>query len=75
MIPGSCQPQHHLWCAHPLFQQLLGASGGLCAGGEQVRVWALTASVSRTLLCFPHDIAAEADRPGPGRDGEVSARQ
>lgn len=71
----------HLGCAHPLFQQLLGTSGkpGLCLQGES-RADAESVAIdclafSRMLLRVPCDIAAGADSPGPGRDGEVSGRR
>lgn len=69
-----------LWCVH-LFQQPLGTSGqpGLCPQGESKSdtesVGIDFPSCSRTSLCFPYDIAAEAGSAGPVRDGEVSGRQ
>lgn len=71
----------HLWCARALFQQLLWTSGnpGVCLQGENrsdtKSVGTDFLAFSRRLLCFPYDIAAEADSPGPVRDGEVSGRQ
>lgn len=76
----SCEDRSLVVCS-PSFPAALRdfwEARALSPGGEQVRYWVCGYWLPRfqqDVLCFPYDIAAEADSAGPVRDGEVSGRQ